>query len=220
MIGRQVSGAVLAGGASRRFGGRPKGLTLLDGRRLIDRVLDALRGVVDETFVIANDRAVVAALSHVRVCGDLRTERASLVGLHTALSHCRDGAIVLAWDMPFVSPSLLAHLRDLGAAAGVAAIPVGPHGPEPLCAYYPRSLLPLIERQIDAGELRLSALVEALSDAIVVPMRDVSRFGAPQIMFANINTPTDLDAALDVDPLASGDSSHAHLTVAPPLEHQ
>jgi molybdopterin-guanine dinucleotide biosynthesis protein A len=204
MIGRHVSGAVLAGGGSTRFGGRPKGLAELDGRRLIDRVLDALQVVADDTFVIANDPAVRAALSGIPVYGDVRPQRASLVGLHSALSHCRDGALVIAWDMPFVSSALLTHLRDVGVVAGAAAIPVGPRGPEPLCAYYPRSVLPVIERQIDARELRLSAFVDALSNGILIRAGDVSRFGEPAIMFANINTVADLD----------------HLTVAPHLEHQ
>ncbi|MFL5613662.1 MAG: molybdenum cofactor guanylyltransferase [Gemmatimonadaceae bacterium] len=204
MIGRHVSGAVLAGGGSTRFGGRPKGLAELDGRRLIDRVLDALHVVADDTFVIANDPAVRAALSDIPVFGDVRPQRASLIGLHSALSHCRDGALVIGWDMPFVSPALLRHLRDIGVAACAAVIPVGPRGPEPLCAYYPRSVLSVIERQIDARELRLSAFVDALSNGILIPAGDVSRFGEPAIMFANINTMADLD----------------HLTVAPHLEHQ
>jgi hypothetical protein len=62
----------------------------------------------------------------------------------------------------------------------------------------------VIERQIDACELRLSAFVDALSNGILIPAGDVSRFGEPAIMFANINAVADLD----------------HLTVAPHLEHQ
>src|SRR3954466_13303958 len=130
MIARHVSGAVLAGGANTRFGGRLKGLTELDGRRLVDRVLDALRPVVGETFVLANDTAVRQTVTHVPVYQDSRAERASLVGLHTALTHCRDGALVVAWDMPFVPSKLLGHLRDLGITAGAAVIPFGPHGTE------------------------------------------------------------------------------------------
>ena len=40
----QVLGAVLAGGASTRFGS-PKALAELGGRRILDRVLDAVRAV-------------------------------------------------------------------------------------------------------------------------------------------------------------------------------
>ena len=198
MMGRHMSGAVLAGGANTRFGGRPKGLMVLDGRRLIDRVLDALRPVVDETFIVANDPRRCLTSSDVPVYRDLRPERASLVGLHSALTHSRDGAIVVAWDMPFVASSLLAHLRDSAATACAPVIPVGPRGPEALCAYYPRSVLPILERQLDAGELRLSAFVAALPAPLLLSPHVVSRFGVPDIMFANINSALDLEVARDL----------------------
>src|SRR2546427_6729109 len=41
-----VRAAVLAGGAARRYGGRPKGLVELGGRRILDRVVDAVQAVV------------------------------------------------------------------------------------------------------------------------------------------------------------------------------
>jgi molybdopterin-guanine dinucleotide biosynthesis protein A len=195
MIGRHVSGAVLAGGMNTRFGGQAKGLLELGGRRLIDRVLDALRLVADESFVIANDANVRRMLGDVRVYADVRPERASLVGLHTALTNCRDGVLAVAWDMPFIEAALLAELRNLGEAAGTAAIPVGPRGPEPCCAYYPRASLSTVERQLDRGELRLSAFVAALPCPALLSAPAVSRFGDPVTMFANINTPADLTVA-------------------------
>ncbi|MGH9262617.1 MAG: NTP transferase domain-containing protein, partial [Acidimicrobiales bacterium] len=33
---------MLAGGAARRYGGQPKGLLQLGGRRILDRVVDAV----------------------------------------------------------------------------------------------------------------------------------------------------------------------------------
>lgn len=195
MVERHCSGAVLAGGANARFGGVPKGLSMIDGRRVVDRVLDALAGVVDERFLITNDPAVRDVVGDVVVYGDDRMERGSLVGLHGALSRCRAAVLVVAWDMPFVSAALLAHLRAVGERAEAAAIPVGPSGPEPLCAYYPRAALANVERQLAAGDLRLGHLVATLTSAVLVPPDEVARFGPPELLFANVNTPADLAAA-------------------------
>lgn len=195
MVERHCSGAVLAGGANARFGGAPKGLEIIDGRRVVDRVLDALAGVVDERFLITNDPAVRESVREVVSYADARPERGSLVGLHGALSHSRAAALVVAWDMPFVSSLLLAHLRSIGEGAGAAAIPVGVAGPEPLCAYYPRATLAHVERQLDAGDLRLSRLVATLDAPVLVPLEEVARFGPPELLFANVNTPADLAAA-------------------------
>lgn len=195
MVERHCSGAVLAGGANTRFGGAPKGLSVIDGRRVVDRVLDALAGVVDERFIITNDAAIRDAVREVPAYGDERAERGSLVGLHSALRHCRTAALVVAWDMPFVPAALLAHLRGVGERASTAAIPIGRSGPEPLCAYYPLTVLPNVERQLDAGDLRLSHLVATLTDAVLVPAHEVARFGPPGLLFANVNTEADLEAA-------------------------
>jgi molybdopterin-guanine dinucleotide biosynthesis protein A len=195
MVERHCSGAVLAGGANARFGGTPKGLEIIDGRRVVDRALDALGGAVDERFLITNDPAIRESVSGVVSYADTRPERGSLVGLHSALAHARTAALVVAWDMPYLSADLLAHLRAVGERASAAAIPVGPTGPEPLCAYYPRAALPHVDRQLDAGDLRLSRLVATLDSAVLVPAEEVARFGPPELLFANVNTPADLVAA-------------------------
>jgi molybdopterin-guanine dinucleotide biosynthesis protein A len=212
MIARQCSGAVLAGGGSRRFGGLPKGLCEVGGRRIVDRVIDALRSAADECFLISNDPDV-AGVTGVPIYGDARPERASLVGLHSALVHCRDAALVVAWDMPFVSTHLLEHLRAVGERAAAAVIPSGPRGPEPLCAYYPRSALAVVEAQLDRGERRLSSFLAALGDAVVLSPKEVAAFGPVERLFANINSPADLALAREL-------SASEPIPFVPIVEHR
>jgi molybdopterin-guanine dinucleotide biosynthesis protein A len=194
MISR-CTGVILAGGANARFRGAHKGLVEVDGRRVVDRVVDALRPTTDELLLIANDEAVWAAIASVPARADVRRERGSLVGIHTALAFCADAALVVAWDMPFVSSALLSALRCRGEKSHVAVIPEGARGLEPLCAYYPKSALGVAERQLDAGELRVSAFVEALPHCVILSQRDVSRFGVPKRLFVNVNSAADLIAA-------------------------
>ena len=194
--GRPCVGVVLAGGASTRFGGRPKGLVEVGGRRLIDRVLAALRAATPRQLVVANDAALlVESLDGVPVHGDVRLDRGSLVGLHSALTIARGNVLAVAWDMPFVSAPLLAALRELGERHGTAAIPEGPRGLEPLCAYYPYTCRALVDAQLDRQELRLSAFVDALPARTILQRDDVAEFGELEYLFANVNTPADLVAA-------------------------
>lgn len=213
MVERHCSGAVLAGGESSRFGGEPKGLSVIEGRRVVDRLLETLAAVADERFIITSDPRVREAVGDVVAYDDERAERGSLVGLHSALRHCRAAALVVAWDMPFVPASLLAHLRAVGERAEAAAIPIGPMGPEPLCAYYPRAALASVERQLDAGDLRLWHLAATLPAVLVSP-DDIARFGPPELLFANINTAADLAAARERG------SAGSHLTLVPSAEHR
>src|SRR5690349_18001647 len=191
----RCTGVILAGGVSTRFGGASKGLLELDGRRIVDRTVDALRDAADELLLIANDPAIAEAIVGVPVRTDARRERGSLIGLYSALTYCADAALVVAWDMPFVSTTLLSALRRRGEATDAAVVPEGPSGPEPLCAYYPKACLAVVERQIAAGNMRLSDLVGALPRRAAFAVEEVREFGAPHRLFANFNSADDLVAA-------------------------
>src|SRR5688500_15643830 len=115
-----VTGAILAGGRSTRYGGAPKGLERVNGRRIIDRVRDALEPVVDDLLLIANDPDGPAWLPGVRCESDILRDVGSVAGIHAALVHARGPVIIVAWDMPFVPPGLLQALRDAGAMADMA----------------------------------------------------------------------------------------------------
>src|SRR5919206_1911227 len=128
MHSRRCSGVILAGGANARFAGAGKGLFDLGGRRVVDLVVEALRPTVDELLLITNDPGVSAALPGVASQGDVRRERGSLVGLHSALTYCDDAALIVAWDMPFAASALLAMLRRVGESNEAAVIPEGPRG--------------------------------------------------------------------------------------------
>jgi len=137
-------------------------------------------------------------LAGARVVRDARIGRGSLIGLHTVLSNLpapAEGVLVVAWDMPFVTPELLALLLESASGNTVASIPEGPHGAEPMCAYYSRQCLPAVEAALDAGDLRLSLLVERLAKVRRIPVAELSRLGDPERLFFNVNTPRDLALA-------------------------
>ena len=71
--------------AASRYGGRPKGLERVGGRRVIDRVADALRDAADDLLLIANDPASREWLADVPTANDVRDELGSLGGIHAAI---------------------------------------------------------------------------------------------------------------------------------------
>ena len=115
---------LLAGGAARRFSGMPKGLALVDGLRIADRVLAALRSATDRQVVVANDARAPFWFPGMRIVRDSEEGLGPLHGLRTALVAAKgDPLIVVAWDMPFVTAALLRHLRALGETGMSAVIP-------------------------------------------------------------------------------------------------
>jgi molybdopterin-guanine dinucleotide biosynthesis protein A len=188
-------GAILAGGASTRFGGAPKGLQRVGGARIIDRVADALRGATDALILISNAPDADRWLEAVPAFADARVERGSVVGLHTALTHASDYVLVAAWDMPFVTPSLFALIAERAARSPYAVVPESTRGLEPLCAAYSTRCLPSIEAMIDAGEFRLSAVLDQLPSFERVAAADVATIGDPSRLFLNVNSPSELALA-------------------------
>lgn len=196
-----ITGAIVAGGASARFGGQAKGLLRVRGERIIDRIARALRPVVESIAVVSNAPDANVWLEGAPVWRDQRDERASIVGIHTALCHA-DTVVVVAWDMPFVTEQIIGAIVGALTPTSSAVVPVGPRGPEPMCALYTRDCLDAIERALAAGDLRITALVERLPRLTRLSLSDVARIGDPARLFFNVNTPEDL--ALAEDMAASG----------------
>lgn len=190
------TGVILAGGQSSRYGGRPKGLERVHGERVIDRVAKVLGAVTDSLLLIANDPSAAAWLPGIRVERDVRPGIGSLGGIHAALVHAGTAVIVVAWDMPFVPEGLLAELRVLGEDADVVAPESGSsrRGLEPLCAYYSPACIAPIESSIDADDRRVIGFFDQVRVARLIA-DEVRRYGDPDRLFMNVNSPSELALA-------------------------
>lgn len=198
------TGVILAGGRASRYGGRAKGLELVGSERIIDRVAARLREVTSELLLIANAPEADSWLSGVRRRADVIGDAGSLGGIHAALSHAGTAVLLVAWDMPFVPATLLRRLLQLGADAD-AAVPESQskRGLEPLCAYYSQACLAPIERRLRSNERRVVTFFDDVNVARL-PFDEVQRYGSPDIMFMNVNSPDDLSLANSYDARAPG----------------
>ena len=191
MVGRRDprdwTGAIIAGGLARRFGGRPKWALEVGGRRIIDRQLDALQAVVGTTLIVVSEDVAAPDLP-VRVVTDV-IPGGALGGVYTALaSASTPRVIVLACDMPFVTAPLLERLAEIGETAE-AAVPRTEEGLQPLCASYMRDCAGRLRERLERGERRL---LDALGDLRVVELGPEEWLAFGSSSFANLNTPDDL----------------------------
>jgi molybdopterin-guanine dinucleotide biosynthesis protein A len=167
-VADRLTGVLLLGGASERFGSA-KALARLRGETLAERGWRLLGEACDERLAVgkAADRLALPF----PVLDDGAAERAPMLGVVAGLRAARhDVCVVLPVDCPRVTPGLL---RMLGEAHGVPRV-------GPLPGAYERALLPRLEGRLSAGELTLRGVVETLLDV-------------DEALLADVDTPAELE---------------------------
>lgn len=173
---QDVVGALLVGGASRRFGS-PKALAVYEG----------------ETLAARGHRVLLEAFGRVLVVGkqadglelpfplvdDASDVRAPIVGVAAALREAAaEVCVVLPTDMPHVTSSLLRSLAA-GAEGVDAAVPQS----GPLPGAYRRTALPVLGHCIATGDLALYGALAELRTRVVQ---------CDDVLLANVNTPSQI----------------------------
>jgi molybdopterin-guanine dinucleotide biosynthesis protein A len=196
-----VTGYVLAGGKSSRFGS-DKARAELEGVPLLVRVADVFRLICDDVFAVADVPGKYADLN-VPTIADLRPGRGPIAGLETALAHrlqhrgpgwtllasCDLAGLKVEW-----TKTVLKHATTLDADSSANAVAFRRDFWQPFPAAFHTDLLPIATKQLDAGIASFQSLLshsEAM--AIALPLPD----DWPGIV--QVNTPADLEALRDAD---------------------
>ena len=182
--------AVLAGGQSRRMG-RDKALLQLGGQTLIERVL-AVAHPLGYPRVIIGDPSSYGHLG-LPVHPDRRSGLGPLGGLYTALSTTAAPVLLLACDLPFLTPDFLHYLVNRRGPRQVV-VPYAATGLQPLCALYEPSCLGAVEAAIQAGQLGMRNLLSNLS-LDMVREKDWRPYDERGLLFANLNAPEEYERA-------------------------
>jgi molybdopterin-guanine dinucleotide biosynthesis protein A/GNAT superfamily N-acetyltransferase len=169
-----LTGILLVGGASRRFGS-PKALAELDGETLAERAWRTLANVCDERLAVG--KLADGLQLPFELIDDGTDVRAPIAGLVAGLRAAQnDVSVVVPVDVPGVRGE---HLVELAARCADTAVPQT----GPLPGAYRQTALPVLERRLAAGALALHAALEEL-DTRVVELE-------PEAL-VNVNTASDL----------------------------
>ena len=168
-----VTGVLLLGGASTRFGS-PKALARISGTTLAELAWERLAWC-DERLAVG--KAVDSLPVPFPVLDDGSEVRAPLAGLVTGLRFARhELVVVLPVDVPWMTEEAL---RRLATACRQVAVPQT----GPLPGAYRRTALPVLERRLREGRLKLRDALAELEVAVV----DIDA-----ALLANVNRPEDL----------------------------
>lgn len=173
--------------------GRNKAFLELDGRSLIEIVIERMTSVCAEVLIVAGDAQPYAGLG-VPVVEDRFRSVGALGGLHAGLEAAtHDLALVVGCDMPFLNPDLLRAFAGWAEGFDVALLRRGEYV-DPLHGAYGRACLSAIETAIHAHRRRIISFFPHVRVRYIT-LEDVTPFDPDLRSFRNVNTPQEWEAA-------------------------
>lgn len=154
----EPAGAILAGGGSRRMGGRPKPLEPLAGKPLLQHVIECIRPQVGRLCLsVARPSAELAGFGLPQVpdsnpgAGPL----AALLAVLRELEARQEWLLLAPCDAPFLPADLSARLLACARNAGLPGAVVRYRGElQPTFSVWNRALLPKLERSVSRDGFR------------------------------------------------------------------
>lgn len=189
-----IAAIILAGGRSSRMG-RDKALLEISGRSLLEKISRLALECTDRVYIITPwieryQSILPNGCQMIReVVSPGETEpQGPLVGFARALTEIdAEWVLLLACDLPNLNASVFKNqFDDLDNIPPevMAWLPRHPKGWEPLCGFYRRQCLPLLEEFIDRGGRSFQGWLA------LIPVRELPL--SDRGMLFNCNTPEDL----------------------------
>ena len=181
-----VTGVILAGGSSKRYG-KNKAFLKIGSARLIDSILQEMQTIFKRVILITNEKKKYEYLEipmfedHVKGLGPLG-------GIYTGLMSMPDQAgFFVACDMPLINRQLVRYMVDIKGNHR-AVVPSVADKIEPLHAIYFQSCLKPIKHLIASNRYQVRLFYD------YIPVRyvkegEIRKFCCPSKAFLNINTP-------------------------------
>jgi molybdopterin-guanine dinucleotide biosynthesis protein A len=184
-----MTGIILSGGENSRMGAN-KAFVVIDGERLIDRILKIFKGLFCEVIIVTNAPLDYLDLD-VTLVTDIYRGKKAMGGIYTGLFYATcQHAFVTACDMPYLNPHFIACMMERAPAYDIV-VPETPEGLEPLHAIYSKSCLPHMKRRILQDRLKVTGFYKGLK-CLTIPETIQKTFDPDMRMFINVNTREDL----------------------------
>jgi molybdopterin-guanine dinucleotide biosynthesis protein A len=174
---------ILAGGNSSRMG-EDKGLMLLDGKPMIEHVIDIVNGIVENIIIISNNKEYEQF--GYPVYEDEVKGKGPLGGIYTGLQQASTQlSLVLSCDIPYVNANLLNLLISHSEGYDIT-IPAKDEVTHQLMGVFSKRCLITFKNALDDNDLKLISVFNKLKLNIV----DANQFS--ERLFTNVNDRNDI----------------------------
>lgn len=188
---KNTNGYILAGGKSSRMG-TDKGLLLIEGKAMIEFVIEQMQSVFDNLVIVSNNPEY--AKFGLKVIPDLIKDIGPAGGIYTALNHS-DNLLnfIVSCDMPFVTKEAIAFLVTNSNDSQIVLLE-NQGKLEPLFGVYSKDCEEKWLQLIQQGKVKLQDMVLHFKlKTLSVENNEIF----PASFFKNINTKADFNNALN-----------------------
>jgi molybdopterin-guanine dinucleotide biosynthesis protein A len=192
------TGVILAGGENRRFNGEIKSLLSIDGKPIIERILEVYESLFNDILIVTNTFSAFKKYSNYRMEADLYKKAGPLGGIHAAMKSSESESLfVVAGDMPWISGEMVQEMLEKFENDDCEVLIPRYHGlDEPLHAIYSRSLLTSLEEFLNSsGKLAIREFLKLVKVEYLVIEREMP----DRNPFSNINRPEDIEGDTKVE---------------------
>lgn len=186
---------ILAGGKSSRMGFNKEFLSF-NGKNILDNTIFILKKVFEEIIVITENPQVYKN-KEVLACRDLIPGLGPVGGIYTALKIAKSHFVYfIACDMPYINIDFINYMKIsvMERDVDVCVTQVGEYF-EPFNSFYSKNLTKMIEENIAEKKLAIYHLVKN-SPCLYISQLEAESFSPNLDMFANLNTPDDVNKVL------------------------
>lgn len=182
----QTQWIILAGGQASRMDGNDKGLIKLNGRPLIEHVLERLTPQTNDIWINANRNQHIYQQYAPVISDVFDNYPGPLAGMHSGLTHCtKEWVGFVPCDSPLINTDLVDRFCQTATANCNLLVAHDGESQQPVFTLLNRSLLPSLTDFLNRGERKLMWFIRECH-TIEVDFSD-----SPDC-FLNLNTPDEL----------------------------
>ena len=195
MDNNNILGIVLAGGRSQRFG-EDKSQVKLDGKILIDHILNEISDGFKEILIVSNNKIKFKHSDNISMIRDLKKDQGPLGGILSAMKWIKEKRKNYKWistfpvDTPFFKKEILQNfLHEINLEESKLFFIKSNHTRHNIFGIWSIDLMEKLEEDLNNGDRKVESWANSVG-AKVISMEFIN-----EDPFFNINTKEDLEKA-------------------------
>jgi len=194
---KDITCAVLAGGKSKRMNGENKALIEIGQHSNLEKIIRLSEKYFFETILIANSHNRFGDLKNLKIYHDVFENIGPLGGIHSALvNSSTEFVFLLPCDMPFINERLvLEEINEFKKNNCDIIVPRIGEFFEPLHSIYSVHVADKLAHHIQNTK---DLSVRSFFNSVKIYYWDLENTEEIQRSFININTPKDIDLAIEI----------------------